>query len=181
VVVVGVGAGVCFGVIHKDGAAGGSTGTSSGTNSATSGSSDDFQRTGENSFGVAVCDEMTKDKVAAIINKPVIKTQDYSNTASTGCEYFISATGFVIIDVGFTDFADQKLGLKALDRTFKTESRIKLENFMAYTEKGLTDIYMNVAPGKKYVRVGRSSTTAVDDETLIKLAIATEAKIRSYK
>jgi hypothetical protein len=175
VVVVGVGAGVYFGVIHKN------TGGTSNNSTSGSTSGGDFQRTGEKSFGLDVCNEMTKAEVANSIGKPVVRTDDYSNGGSTGCEYFISGGSFVIIDVGFGDMANQKKGLAVLDRTFKTDSRIKLENFLAYTEVGLNDVYMNVAPGQKYVRVGRSSVSAVSEETLIKLAIATEAKIRSYK
>lgn len=144
-------------------------------------SNDDFQRMGEKSFGLAVCEEMLKEEVGQVIGKEVLSVRDYSNGGSSGCEYFVTDQSFVIIDVGFGDMANQRAGLEVLDRTFKTEDRIKLENMLAYTEKRLNDVYMNVSPGKKYVRVGRSSVSVVDEETLVKLAIATEAKIRSYK
>jgi hypothetical protein len=180
IVTVSIGSGVYFGFINKDTSTKNTKTISDNTKTETS-ASDDFQRTGQNSFGLAVCDEMTKDEVATAIGKPILKTEDYSNSGSTGCEYLVTDTSFVIIDVGFGDMANQKKGLEALDRTIKTDGRIKLENMLAYSENGLNDIYMNVAPGQKYVRVGRSSTTVVDEETLINLAIATEAKIRSYK
>jgi hypothetical protein len=141
----------------------------------------DFIKMGEKSFGLDVCNEMTKTEVAIAIGKEIVKIKDYNNSGSTGCEYFVTETSFVIIDVGYSDMANQKKGLEFLDRTIKTDDRIKLENFLSYTERGLNDIYMNVSPGQKFVRVGRSSTSAIDEETLIKLAIATEFKIRSYK
>ena len=152
-----------------------------GETNKSSSQSDDFQKMGQYSFGVDVCNEMTKDEVAKTVGKPIVKSEDYSNSGSTGCEYFVDDNSFVIIDVGFMDMANQKTGLEALDRTIKTTDKVKLENFMAYTDKGLNDIYMNIVPGQKYVRVGRSSTGAVDEETLINLAVATEAKIRSFK
>ena len=173
IVVIGIGATVYLSTVNK--------GTDTQSNKTTTSTSDDFIKTGENSFGLDVCNEMTKAQVGQVIGMNILKTQDYSNSGSTGCEYYISDTGFVIVDVGFGDMADQKKGLAFLDRTIKTDSRIKLENFLAYTEKGLTDIYMNIAPGQKYVRVGRSSNMAPDEETLIKLAMAVETKIRSYK
>ena len=177
VVVVSIGAGVYFGVINKN-----NDEVITGENKTeTKTSNGDFIKMGQDSFGVEVCNEMSKNEVAKVIGKTIVKTEDYSNGGSTGCEYFLENTSFVIIDVGYGDMAKQKKGLEVLDRTLKTESRIKLENFLAYTEKGLNDVYMNVAPGQKYVRVGRSSISVVDEETLIKLAIATEAKIRSYK
>ena len=177
VVVVGVGASIYFGVANKD-----NTETNGGSQAETStASGDDFQRTGEKSFGLDVCNEMTGNEVASVIGKPILRTGDYSNSGSTGCEYFVTETGFVIVDVGYSDMAKQKTGLEFLERIIKTDDRIKLENMLAYSEKGLIDIYMNVLAGKKFVRVGRSSTSVVDEETLIKLAMATETKIRSFK
>lgn len=173
VVVIGVGATVYFGVINNS-----NNDTNSNGETTTK---DDFQKMGQYSFGVDVCNEMTSAEVAKAIGKPVIKTKDYSNSGSTGCEYFVTENGFVIIDVGFGDMAKQKQGLENLDRTIKTSEQIKLENILVYSEKGLIDIYMNVAPGQKYVRVGRSSTVVVDEASLINLAVATEAKIRSFK
>jgi hypothetical protein len=178
VLVAGIGVAVYFGVVNR-----GSTTVKNNVSSSSSAanSNDDFQRTGQYSFGLAVCDEMTKEQVASVIGKSIVKTQDYSNSGSTGCEYFFGDNSFVIIDVGFSDMANQKQGLEALGRTIKTDSRIKLENMLVYSEKGLIDVYMNIAPGQKYVRVGLSSISVVGEETLIKLASATEAKIRSYR
>ena len=176
IVVVIIGAGVYF-VINKNN----DEAITSENKTETKTSDDDFIKMGQDSFGVEVCNEMTKNEVGKVIGKTIVKTEDYSNGGSTGCEYFLENTSFVIIDVGYGDMAKQKKGLEVLDRTIKTESRIKLENFLTYTENGLNDVYMNVAPGQKYVRVGRSSISVVDEETLIKLAVATEAKVRSFK
>lgn len=179
VIVVGVGVAILLfnGVdTEKDNNTNGETGSSI-TNTV---ADDDFQRTGQYSFGLAVCEEMSVDEVEKAIGKTILQTEDYSNNTSTGCEYFVTDTDFVIIDVGYSDMEVQKTGLEFLDRTIKTDNRIGLENMLAYSENGLIDVYMNVAPGQKYVRIGRSSISAVDEETLLKLAIATEVKIRSY-
>ena len=176
VVVIGVGTGLYFGLSNKD-----DNNSDNLTTSTNSDTNSDFQRTGQYSFGVDVCNEMTSGEVADVIQKTIQKTEDYSNSDSTGCKYFVSNTSFVIIDVGYGDMATQRTGLLALDRTIKSDNRITLENMLAYSESGLVDVYMDVAPGQKYVRVGRSSVSAVDEETLIKLAIATEAKIRSFR
>ncbi|MBP9758847.1 hypothetical protein KBD45_04060, partial [Candidatus Dojkabacteria bacterium] len=66
-------------------------------------SNDDFQRMGEKSFGLAVCEEMLKEEVGQVIGKEVLSVRDYSNGGSSGCEYFVTDKSFVIIDVGFGD------------------------------------------------------------------------------
>jgi hypothetical protein len=141
---------------------------------------DDFQRMGQYSFGVDVCNEMTKDDVGAVLGKSVTKTGDYSNNTSTGCEYYIQGEHFVIVDVGYGDMETQRKGLQILERKLEEDSRIGLPNFLSYSDKGLVDVYMNVAEGKKFVRVGRSNTTVITEDELINLAIAVEKKVRSY-
>jgi len=177
-VVVGAGVGVYFGVINKDNEI---VDADTAQKTVDTNSNNDFQRTGQNSFGLAVCDEMTKAEVGDIIGKPIVKTEDYSLSGNSGCEYFVENTTFVIIDVEYSDMATHKKSLEFFDRVIKTDDRIKLENMLSYSEEGLNDVYMNIAPGQKYVRVGRSSISVVSEEQLIQLAIATEAKIRSYK
>ena len=141
----------------------------------------DFIRTGQDSFGLDVCNEMTKEEVGAAVNKAVTKTRDYSVGMSSGCEYYIGESHFVIVDVGYSDMVTQRKGLEALERTINSDTRIGLENMLVYSDRGLIDIYMNVEPGIKFVRVGRSSTSVVSEEDHINLAIAVEKKIRSYK
>lgn len=158
----------------------------SGDDATDSGNNDtaqegDFIRTGQDSFGLDVCNEMTKEEVGAAVNKSITKTRDYSNGMSTGCEYYIGESHFVIVDVGYSDMATQRKGLEFLERTIKSDARIGLENMFVSSDRGLIDIYMNVEPGIKFVRVGRSSTSVTEEADLINLAVAVEQKIRSYK
>jgi hypothetical protein len=142
---------------------------------------DGFNRTGPNSFGLDVCTEMSIEEVSSALGKAVKETRGYSNDTNTGCEYFISGTEFVIVDISFTDMATQRQGLITLGRTIQSEPRIGLENMLASTDKGLVDVYMNIEPGQKFARVGRTSTTVTTEGELIDLAIAVENKIRSYE
>ena len=136
VVVVGVCIGVVI-VIVNGGDSENVLNTNENTENTTTdaGSGDDFQRTGQYSFGLAVCDEMSKDEVAEAIGKPILRTEDYSNNTSTGCKYFVTETDFVIIDVGYGDMNVQRDGLEFLERTIKTDSMISLENMLAYSDK----------------------------------------------
>lgn len=157
-----------------------------GLNTANSkGNSDDFQKTGQYSFGLSVCNEMTKEKVGEVIGLAITKTKDYSNNTSTGCEYYVG-NHFVIIDVIFSETEKQKKGLEALGYKLTSDKSIEFENFIQNSDKPeslgqYVDIYMIVDPTLKLVRVGRSDTAIIDNPTLVKLAKAVEEKIRSYK
>lgn len=147
---------------------------------------EDFQRLGQYSFGLDVCNEMTKEMVTEAIGKSVISSTDYSNSSGTGCQYHTEKNngGTVSVNVGFGEAAKSKTASEYLDRKVGTESSIGLENFTVYSDKApgeIMDIYLVIDPAQKYVRVSKHSATVVDNATLIKLAQKTEEKIRSYK
>ena len=149
-------------------------------NSKTSDSSD-FQRTGQNSFGLDVCNEITKDSVAIYIDKPITESKDYSLGTSTGCQYYTDSNNFVVVDVGISSPENQRKGLEIIGRELKTDSGFALDNFIAYSNNQIIDIYLVVDPTLKFVRVGRSSVGVVSNDTLLSFAHKVEEKIMSYK
>jgi hypothetical protein len=156
-----------------------------GTNNGTT-TSDDFQKMGQYSFGVKVCDEMTKQAIADAIGKQVLTVTDYSNSTGTGCQYHTEPNnaGTVSVNVAFGEANKSKTASEYLGRKVGTESSIGLENFTVYSSSAPTeimDIYLIMDPMQKYVRVSKHSAAVVDNATLIILAKRTEEKIRSYK
>jgi len=147
-------------------------------------SDDDFIRTGQYSFGLVVCNEYDSETVSKIVGMPVVKTRDYSNSKSTGCEYYLDETNFVIVDVGYSKFEDQRRGLEVIEREMTSDSSIGLENFIAISSNApgeYIDVYMLIDPEIKFIRVGRSSTKISSNDQLVEIAQSVEQVVRSYK
>jgi len=145
---------------------------------------DDFIKTGQYSFGLDVCNEVKKEDVGTVLGTDIVKTRDYSDSSSTGCEYYINEKSFAIVDVGYGKAETQKKGLEVLERKLTQSSEIGLENFISISDSSegqYIDVYMVVDPDMKYVRVGRSSVSVGNNEKLINLAKKVEQEIRSHK
>ncbi|KKP69653.1 hypothetical protein A2X44_03805 [candidate division CPR3 bacterium GWF2_35_18] len=162
----------------------GNNNSNNSNNNSNTNSNGDFIKTGQYSFGLDVCNEFTKEMAGVAIDKTIVKTEDYSNSMSVGCNYYTDKVDFVVVDVGYGQAEKQKKGLEILDRTIVSEPSIGLENFISISDKApgeYLDIYMVVDPEIKFVRIGRSSAKLVSNELLVKLAKSVEEKIRSYR
>jgi hypothetical protein len=128
---------------------------------------------GQESFGIAVCDEVPKSVVEKAIGKTVESTEDKSSNDTTGCTYYTNKAKLehILIQVSFLSAESQKKGQTVLDRTISTDNTIPMENFIATQENGqINAIYLVMAPNK-FVRVDRTANTA-DNDQLITLAKA---------
>jgi hypothetical protein len=124
---------------------------------------------GQESFGLAVCDEVPKSVVEASIGKPIEEVEDKSVQDSTGCTYYTNKdkTEHILIQVSYLSAENQKKGHEALGRTITTNSEIPIENFIALQEDGqINAIYLAMAPNK-FVRIDRTANAASEDQLII--------------
>ena len=126
---------------------------------------------GQDSFGLAVCDEVPKSVVEGVIGKTIEETEDKSSSTSTGCTYYTNKAKLehVLIQVSYLSSENQKKGQKALGRTITTNDAIPMEHFITLQENGLINaIYLVMTPNK-FVRVDRTANAA-DNDQLVSLA-----------
>jgi hypothetical protein len=126
---------------------------------------------GQDSFGLAVCDEVPKSLVEKTIGKTVEETEDKSSNTSTGCTYYTNKAKLehILIQVSYLSAENQKKGQQALGRTIVTNGAIPIEHFIAMQENDLINaIYLVMTPNK-FVRVDRTENAASNDQ-LIALA-----------
>lgn len=127
--------------------------------------------TGQDSFGLSVCDEVPKSAIEGIIGKPIEETEDQSSNSSTGCTYYTNKAKLehILVQVSFLSAENQKKGQEVLDRTITTNTTIPMEHFIAMQENGqINAIYLVMAPNK-FVRIDRTANTA-DNDQLVALA-----------
>lgn len=130
-------------------------------------------KTGQDSFGVDVCGELTKEIVGQTIGKTILSIRDFSGSTSTGCEYYTDEqkNEFVTVVVSYLSAENQKKGQEALGRSIAEVEDIMAEHFVVWQEDGKTinAIYLVMMPDK-FVRIDRSSIEVIDNDMLIKLA-----------
>ncbi len=65
---------------------------------------------GQESFGLAVCEEVSQALVEKIVGKPIVEVKDHSDNDTTGCEYVTNKDTLenVVIVVAYLDAENQK-------------------------------------------------------------------------
>ncbi len=128
---------------------------------------------GQESFGLAVCEEVPQALVEKIIGKPVVEMKDHSDNDTTGCEYVTNKDTLenIVIVVAYLDAENQKKFYEETGKSIKTDPAIGMPHFYIWNEeKGqIGGIFLLMAP-KKYVRVERSSLSAMTNEQSLALA-----------
>ncbi len=126
---------------------------------------------GQDSFGLAVCEEVPKTTVERITGKVIERTEDHSSTTDTGCSYFTDKTKqeHILIQVSYLSAENQKQGQQTLGRTITTDASIPMENFIATQENGQINAVYLVMADNKFVRVDRTANT-IDNDRLLDLA-----------
>ena len=127
--------------------------------------------TGQDSFGLAVCDEVSKSLVSEAIAKEIVETEDWSSSTDTGCKYYTNKEKlqYVLINVTYLSAENQKKGQELMGRTITTDSAIAIENFIAMQPDGnINAIYLVMAP-EKYSRIDRTDPN-ITNEMLIDIS-----------
>lgn len=144
---------------------------------------DDYVKLGQDSFGLDVCTEMSREVVARTINQTVISIEDYTSKTLNQCKYYLDneRSKIIVIEAGYSAIAEQKNQLTKAGREIKKDNRFKLDNFYVAVNDEITDVYLTVDPTYKYIHIGRLGSGTIDSETLMLLALKTEEKVRSYQ
>ena len=118
-----------------------------------------------------ICSQFPKDLVASAIGKPVIKTESQSGGGSYTCQYFIDETHFASITLSNLSVENQKKGAKMMKRKLEEDSRIQMEHFLTVQEDGNINAIYLVLGSHQFLRIDRNSGKAIDNQTLIHIAI----------
>jgi hypothetical protein len=128
---------------------------------------------GQESFGLAVCEEVPQALVEKIVGKPIVEVKDHSNNDTIGCEYVMNKETLenVVVVVAYMDAENQKKFYESTGKHVKTDPAIGMPHFYVWDESKsqIGGIFLLMAP-KKYVRVERSSLTAMTNEQSLALA-----------
>ncbi len=129
--------------------------------------------------GEDVCASFPKEWVAKTIGKTIVNTKTFTMNGTYNCQYYIDDTNAAYIKAEDLSIENQKKGQQELGRTVKTDSRIKMEHFIAMQENGLINIIYLVLTPHSFVGIDRTSVKVFDNEGEINFAAKVAEQIQS--
>jgi hypothetical protein len=128
--------------------------------------------------GNDVCSEFPKSWVESAMGKTVLSTKDFHANKLDNCQYLVDNTNSAFIKAEDLSIETQKTGQKAMGRTIKSDSRIPMENYIAWQETGLINVIYLVLSPNRYVAIDRTSTKVYgNEEGMIAFAIKVAQRI----
>jgi hypothetical protein len=120
--------------------------------------------------GSNICTEFSKEWVAKITDKTIVKTDSIGDSATNVCQYYTDENNFLTLRLNNLSVENQKKGQQALGRSITTNDKIKMEHFIAVQSNGLINgIYLVINPNQ-FLAIDRSSSKALSENEIVNLA-----------
>jgi hypothetical protein len=134
-----------------------------------------------------ICGQFTKPFMTGLTGKTIKKIEPSAVSTVLGCVYYTATTAddgkdaYILLVLDYLSVANQKAGQQTLGRTVTTNASIPMDNFVATQENGIiNDIYFVFGP-EKFLRLGRTSTSALSDTDMLALAVKLGTKMKDFK
>ncbi len=134
-----------------------------------------------------ICDQFTQAFMEGLSGKKFKKIEPSAVSTVNGCVYYTATTAddgkdaYILLVLDFLSVANQKAGQQTLGRTVTTNASIPMDNFVATQENGvINDIYFVFGP-EKFLRLGRTSTSALSDVDMLALAVKLGSKMKDFR
>jgi hypothetical protein len=134
-----------------------------------------------------ICGQFTKPFMEGLTGKAIKKIEPSAVSTVHGCAYYTATTAddgkdaYIMLVLDYLSVADQKAGQQALGRTVTTNPSIPMDNFVATQEDGVINAIYFVFGPEKFLRLDRSSTTALSDTDMLALAVKLGAKMKDFR
>lgn len=138
-------------------------------------------QTQEKSINVGddVCGEFSKEWVASVVGKTIIKTEKLDSSGTHVCQYYTDDSNFITLRLNNLNVENQKKGQIALGRTITTNEKIKMEHFVVMQSENVINEIILVINPNRFIAVDRTSTKAATEDELVNFASQVSNRINN--
>ncbi|MGA3056746.1 MAG: hypothetical protein ABSE70_01720 [Candidatus Limnocylindrales bacterium] len=134
-----------------------------------------------------ICGQFTKPFMDGLAGKTFKKIEPSAVSSVLGCSYYTATKAddgtdaYILLVLDYLSVANQKAGQQTLGRTVTTNSSIPMDNFVATQEDGVINAIYFVLGTDKFLRLDRTSTSALSDADMLALAVKLGTKMKDFK
>jgi hypothetical protein len=134
-----------------------------------------------------ICGQFTKPFMEGLTGKAIKKIEPAAVSTVHGCAYYTATTAddgkdaYVMLVLDYLSVANQKAGQQTLGRTVTTDASIPMDNFVATQDDGIVNAIYFVFGPEKFLRLDRSSTSALSDADMLALAVKLGTKMKDFR
>jgi len=128
-----------------------------------------------------ICGQFTKEFVENLTGQTITKIEPSKIPSIYNCRYYFNDQDYIWLNMDYLSVDNQKKGHEMMNRTIKTDERIKMEHFVVWQGDGLiNEIYLVLDP-EKFISINRSSGQVLDNDKILEFAVKLANEIKNYK
>jgi hypothetical protein len=134
-----------------------------------------------------ICGQFTKPFMEGLTGKTFKKIEPAAVSTVLGCAYYTATTAddgkdaYIMLVLDYLSVANQKAGQQTLGRTVTTNASVPMDNFVATQEDGVINAIYFVFGPEKFLRLDRTSTSALSDADMLALAVKLGTKMKDFR
>lgn len=128
-----------------------------------------------------ICGQFTKEFIENLLGQTITKIEEPKVSSIYSCRYYFNDQDYIWLNLDYLSADNQKKAHEMMNRTIKTDERIKMNHFVVWQGDGLiNEIYLVLEP-EKFISINRSSGQVLDNDKILEFAIKLAGEIKNYK
>lgn len=128
-----------------------------------------------------ICGQFTKEFMENMYGAKLDRLEPPQVSTINNCTYYFDEKEYVMLNLEYLSFENQKKGNEAMDRKVEKSSKISMDNAVVYQEDGAINVIYLVLNPNKFLSMRPSSKKAIENDKFIDLAANIASAIKSYK
>lgn len=117
-----------------------------------------------------LCNVLTKETVAGLLGKSIVKTESVTRSTLKSCQYFLNDTDALVLNYDLTAVDSKLQGHESLGRIITTNPKIIAKHSVVLQENGLiNEIYLVIGPSE-FVSINRPNSKLISEEEIVSFA-----------
>lgn len=128
-----------------------------------------------------ICGQFNQQFIENMLGRKIIRVAPPQVSMLSNCSYYLDDKEYIMLVLNYLKIENQKTGQEALGRKIVKDSKIPMDNYVAYQDDGSINSVYFVLNQEKFISFQRSSKAALDDAQVLDFSAKLGAAIKNYK
>lgn len=128
-----------------------------------------------------ICGQFTKEFMEKALGSPIVKVEPPKLDSIYNCTYYLTDKEYVMANLEYLSIENQRKGNAEMGRKVEKDTRIQMDNMVAYQEDGVINVVYLILGPQKFISFRPSSKSAIANDAFIRFVANIGTEIKGYK
>jgi hypothetical protein len=128
-----------------------------------------------------ICGQFNQKFVENLLSRNITRIESSKIGSVYACSYYLDDKEYIMLALDYLKVENQRIGQEAMGRKVEKNPKIPVDNFVVWQEDGeINNVYL-ILGSEKFLRLERSSTTALNNDQILDFSAKLGEAIKEYK